>query len=105
MNLIGREQWAFCVRGTHLAKQFLAPDFELPFPDCPSHQLGDDRTLILVAESLIKGFLNLIGNTEIEQLPRHPPLLKNSTTVNISLRQPWSTLISMELRAEVSNIK
>jgi hypothetical protein len=42
MNLLGREQWALCTCGTHLAKQFFAPDFELPFPDCPSHQLGDN---------------------------------------------------------------
>jgi hypothetical protein len=81
MNLIGREQWAFCVRGTHLAKQFLAPDFELPFPDCPSHQLGDDRTLILVPEGLVKGFLNLIRDTEINRCHDAPLLLKTSTTL------------------------
>jgi hypothetical protein len=80
MNLIGREQWAFCVSSTHLAKQFLAPDFELPFPDCPPHQLSDDRTLILVPEGLVKGFLNLIRDTEIDRCHDTPLLLKTSTT-------------------------
>jgi hypothetical protein len=93
MYLLGREQWTLCASGTHLAKQFLAPNFELPLPDCPSHQLGDNRTLILVPEGLIKSLLNLIGDTEIDSCHDMPLLLKTSTTVNISIRQPWSTLM------------
>jgi hypothetical protein len=85
MYLFGREQWPLCASGTYLAKQFFAPNFELPFADCPSHQLGDNRTLILVPEGLIKGFLNLIRDTEIDGCHEMPLLLKTSTTANIPL--------------------
>src|SRR5579863_2262107 len=91
MNQFGREQWALCLSGAQSAKQFLAPEFKLPFPDCPSHQISDNRTLILVSEGLVKGFFNLIRDTEIYRCHGTPLLLKTSTTTNISLRHPWST--------------
>jgi hypothetical protein len=102
MYLLGREQWALRANGAHLAKQFLAPNLELPLPDRPSHQFRDNRTLILIPEGLIKGLLNLVGDTEIDSRHDLPPLLKTSTMVNISLRQPRSRLISMEFRTEVA---
>jgi hypothetical protein len=102
MYLLGREQWALRANGAHLAKQFLAPNLELPLPDRPSHQFRDNRTLILIPEGLIKGLLNLVGDTEIDSRHDLPPLLNTSTMVNISLRQPRSRLISMEFRMEVA---
>jgi hypothetical protein len=66
-------------------KQGLATNLQLPLAHCPSHQLSNDCTLVLVTKGLIERQLDFIGNAEVDSSHRiRPLLLKSSTTVQRS---------------------
>jgi hypothetical protein len=73
-----------------LAEQTAAPFLKLALAHGSAHQLGDDRALVLVTESLVKVRFHFVRHAEINRCHELPRLLKVST-ISIGMRRAAST--------------